>query len=332
MEDIRIDELPDEANPSLLHELAAMYGGVATRLSVGQVVALFAGIFDPQGISADAFARENHTGKQAISTVDGLLQALDDRVRTDAAQGLTSAGQGRARANIGAGALAGFRNKLVNGNFTVNQRNGTKTPGVGIYGYDRWKGHASGLEQVIEALPAGEYTLSWGGGGNGTFAGTTAVSPIKAVSAGGNVSVVVPSTATRVSLVPGDARAEDDPFSPRHAQQELALCQRYYFALGGDTAFDQVGSGGATYSSTFAYLPVQFPVPMRVVPSLSFSGSFGLVTNSATPFSVSDLQGNNITRQFCRLRATSTGLTGGHGVILLCNNDANARVRFDAEF
>lgn len=31
-----------------------------------------------------------------------------------------------------------------------------------------------------------------------------------------------------VSLVEGDARGEDDPFSPRHPQQELALCQRYY--------------------------------------------------------------------------------------------------------
>lgn len=32
----------------------------------------------------------------------------------------------------------------------------------------------------------------------------------------------------RISLVEGDATAEEDPFSPRHIQQELALCQRYY--------------------------------------------------------------------------------------------------------
>ena len=31
----------------------------------------------------------------------------------------------------------------------------------------------------------------------------------------------------RVSLVEGDATAEEDPFSARHPQQELALCQRY---------------------------------------------------------------------------------------------------------
>lgn len=32
-------------------------------------------------------------------------------------------------------------------------------------------------------------------------------------------------------LVEGDATAEDDPFSPRHIQQELALCERYYQLL-----------------------------------------------------------------------------------------------------
>lgn len=31
-----------------------------------------------------------------------------------------------------------------------------------------------------------------------------------------------------VSLVEGDATAEDDPFSPRHIQQEITLCKRYF--------------------------------------------------------------------------------------------------------
>jgi len=68
------------------------------------------------------------------------------------------------------------------------------------YAKDRWKGHVSGLEQVIEALSAGDYTLTWTGGDTGTFAGTTAASPFFTISAGGNVSVIVPSNATRVSL------------------------------------------------------------------------------------------------------------------------------------
>lgn len=52
---------------------------------------------------------------------------------------------------------------------------------------------------------------------------------------------VMTADIAHVSLVEGDATGEDDPFSPRHPQQELALCQRYfeqgevsYFAVRGD--------------------------------------------------------------------------------------------------
>ncbi|PZR84382.1 MAG: hypothetical protein DI537_33150 [Stutzerimonas stutzeri] len=37
-------------------------------------------VYDPQSIEADAFARENHTGAQAISTITGLQDALADLI------------------------------------------------------------------------------------------------------------------------------------------------------------------------------------------------------------------------------------------------------------
>jgi hypothetical protein len=37
-------------------------------------------VYDPQGISADAFARANHTGVQAIATITGLQAALDAKL------------------------------------------------------------------------------------------------------------------------------------------------------------------------------------------------------------------------------------------------------------
>lgn len=37
-------------------------------------------VYDPQDIDGDAFARENHTGEQAIATVTGLQSALDDLI------------------------------------------------------------------------------------------------------------------------------------------------------------------------------------------------------------------------------------------------------------
>ncbi|MBN9278935.1 MAG: DUF2793 domain-containing protein, partial [Hyphomicrobium sp.] len=40
---------------------------------------MLASVYDPNGIAADAFARANHTGAQAIDTITGLHTALDDK-------------------------------------------------------------------------------------------------------------------------------------------------------------------------------------------------------------------------------------------------------------
>lgn len=74
-----------------------------------------------------------------------------------------------------------------------------------------------------------------------------------------------------VSLVEGDATNEDDPFSPRHYQQELALCQRYLFV---------------SYVSILAgdYTEFMLPVTMRVAPSHTNLGASWLVENSQPNF------------------------------------------------
>lgn len=69
-----------------------------------------------------------------------------------------------------------------------------------------------------------------------------------------------------VSLVEGDATAEDDPFAARHPQQELALCQRYY-VLGRGTPGLNTNGATANVSSS-----VIFPVPMRTTPTFSWTG------------------------------------------------------------
>ncbi len=43
---------------------------------------MLAALYDPQGIVANAFARANHTGTQAIATVSGLQSALDAKALT----------------------------------------------------------------------------------------------------------------------------------------------------------------------------------------------------------------------------------------------------------
>jgi len=87
----------------------------------------------------------------------------------------------------------------------------------------------------------------------------------------------------RVSLVEGDATAEADPFSPRHIQQELALCQRYYYkASNAPLSYPFRGanfSGGAT--GVFVGAP--HPVKMRSTPSASFEWEIGDVAQAGSP-------------------------------------------------
>ncbi|PYE89568.1 hypothetical protein [Phyllobacterium leguminum] len=151
---------------------------------------------------------------------------------------------------------------IINGDFRINQRNGLKKPANGVYGYDRWKGHANGIEQPVEALPGGEYTLTWTGGGNGAFGGVTKASPIKATVGGGDTSVVVPETAANVSLVLGDA-TDRDPWASRSPALELLLCYRYCRPFRFKTPSD------AGSSKTYFRGSVGSWIGMRAVPSFT---------------------------------------------------------------
>ena len=194
----------------------------------------------------------------------------------------------------------GFSNWVINGDFSINQRGGTRTPSIGVYGYDRWKGHADGLEQVIESLPAGEYTLSWQGGGNATFAGVTGSSPLKVTSAGGNASVIVPSDADRVCVLAGDKTGTPDPFVPRPVASELQLCQRYF-----EKSYDLATAPGSAASAgrllqAFSSLVLQRYslrfLRKRVTPTLAIyepdsgtSGKAALSTGTLVDTSTSDI-------------------------------------------
>lgn len=274
----RIDELDQTLLHSRDHVVPAMHDGVTVRLTIAQVLSLLKKEdlpFDPDDkldLAGGTMLGDLDMGGKKVTNAD----LSDTDALRYASQALTAGQQGQARANIDAGVLSGFRNKIINGDFTINQRGAvTKAQAVGVYGYDRWKGHANGLEQIIEGLPAGTYTLTFGGGGTGSVDGQTpAASPaVFTVGTGGDISVVVPSTATRVSLVEGDATAEDDPFSPRHIQQELALCQRYYETGGARLQIN------ADSTARGQLVPMSFAVLKRVVPTMSVV-STGAVSNA----------------------------------------------------
>ena len=178
---------------------------------------------------------------------------------------------------------AGFaKNLIINGDFTINQRGGTKTPGVGVYGYDRWKGHADGLEQVVEYIgQADTVTLSWVGGGTGTVNGTTGTSPVTgSVSAATNFSCIVPSTSTKVQCEFGSIATT---YGYQTEGEVLAECLRYRQERHG-----LILNLYASSDTTFRRQDIVFPVVMRATPTVTVTrttsaGWNGLPTTSPFP-------------------------------------------------
>lgn len=286
-----------------------------------------------------------------------------------ALQSLTTAQQGQARSNIGAGILAGFRDKIISGDFGISQRgnNFTVPAGTNMYVADRWKVNNGtnqplnvqapaltevgpygahprlrlkfdtapttgevAVYQLIEGastLAGGPATMSFhqafgeaitgscylrqffGTGGSAsvdlpaqTFSGTTggAVGVVKKLfnlpetrskifGANNRLEYVLSFpirstqvvTITRAALVEGDATTEDDPFRPRHIQQELALCQRYFQRI---SAIELQATPVAGYPIRCTTL---LPVPMRVSPAISFTAGSG-TGHAVTSSSIAD--------------------------------------------
>lgn len=393
----RISEFNPTAYPSLEHEFPAEKDGENHRLSIAQVRALmqFAASeisTDWEGLTVQQILTALETDKAEKSYTDGqindLLDLIAKRVRVDAAQSFTPLEKGQAIANIGGSVLAGFRNKIINGDFSINQRGVASVNANGQFFADRWRlqllgsGSAAtaeivqfslgaadkppffdtahvrlditaagfiGITQYIEAirsLAGKKVTLTfWARKPTGGTVDLSGVSFNQNFGTGGSPSTVVPTLATvtgalgttwskitaivdipsiwgktlgtngdtstqpiiqfsgtglvdiaHVSLVEGDATAEDDPFSPRHIQQELALCQRYYWRGKPGNYFSQF----VTASGQDVSWPISFPVTMRTVPAVSIAGTY---INYGYSSAVVDYQ----TRDGVRLKATASG-------------------------
>jgi hypothetical protein len=208
------------------------------------------------------------------------------------------------------GQLAGFRNKIINGNFGVNQRgvSGTVTLAAGAYGHDRWKAGSSGctytfatsnnvttititagsLMQVIEGLnlQSGTHILSWQGTAQGRIdSGAYGASGITGTAVGGTNQSIEFSTGT-ISKVQYEEGSIATPFEHRPIGLELALCQRYYVLLGPyayPTTLTTVcvmasaAEGGTNYLAGMYTLPVS----MRAVGTVTAS-SWGLEGHHAS--------------------------------------------------
>jgi|GEM_PF-5594273 len=201
-------------------------------------------------------------------------------------------------ASMNGGPMAGFRNLIINGNPTINQRgyaSGAATAAANEYTLDRWRVVVSGQnlawtdsaglrtvtfpagggEQIVEAASnlGGVHTLSWVGTATATVAAVAVANGAQVTLTGGaNVTVRFSSgTASLIQLEPG---TQATPFERRPVGAEVALCQRYFW----------IGQGraGATTPgpAVLAESWIAFQSLMRAIPTL-VSGTASLVNASS---------------------------------------------------
>ena len=135
-----------------------------------------------------------------------------------------------------------------------------------------------------------------------------------------NVQLELGSTATTFSRAGGSIGGE------------LALCQRYYYQIGGTTYTTQDFGNGSYYSTTAAYILTTFPVTMRTAPTCacvnptSFSIYSAGASKAVTTFAASTYSPFNATNAF----NVGTAATLGNGCWVEATN-ANATLTFSSE-
>lgn len=263
------------------------------------------------------------------------------------------------------------RNLLHNGNFSINQRNASGTINTTGYFVDRWRlafgavavgadgishtaGSEASIEQYIEnGVTAGRtYTISalLSDGtivsGNGTAPSTAQnvdfvinakiVLGLKLSATGlygvytyWNTSMASTIKAVKLELGSTSTFANDPPAD---YGEQLALCQRYFRRLSANSLASYARFGfGSVYTATRAGVIINYPVEMRVRPTITNYGPLMLLSNN-NQVAVTALAPDQVTTQNCSLNAdVASGLTTGQCVQLCASASATAHIDFSAD-
>jgi len=233
------------------------------------------------------------------------------------------------------GTYTGFRNKIINGNFAINQRNYVSGAAVGAantYTLDRWRvvtsgqnvsfttsgngrtvtAPAGGLEQVIEggSIEGGTYIINWTGTATCTVGGVArAKGATFTLTAGSNATVRFSGgTVSKVQLEPGLAVTV---FEERPIGLELMLCRRYFRPLNAQNVilFCQ--------GTTQAFGSIPYGSPMRVAPSVVFPASATLVFGAASTQTITTFALDSSTVDVLSFICTATSLSTGQASRLI---------------
>ena len=150
-------------------------------------------------------------------------------------------------------------------------------------------------------------------------------------SATGATSVVGTSGATfYITGVQLEVGSSATGFEYRQQQQELALCQRYYWRSTAGAAFPPYGFAWCTSTSN-AYAVVNYPVPMRAAATTLDYSTLGISVMGISTGAVSDASINSSTLYLAQVNATSSATFPTGFAVLSANNSASSYIGFGAE-
>jgi len=175
--------------------------------------------------------------------------------------------------------------------------------------------------------------LSFGLGVGSTTSGTAgAWAGANYNSATGATSVVGTNGATfYITGVQLEKGSTATSFDYRPYGTELALCQRYFWKIGGTAAYEQIAMG-LVDATTQVNCITLMPVAMRAAPSVGYS--------SASAFNVNDAAGqpsttavaiNQAGLQTTGITVTSSGLNVGRAARFIIGNSTSAYINFSSE-
>jgi len=168
-----------------------------------------------------------------------------------------------------------------------------------------------------------------------TYSGTAgAWSGTPYYSATGATSVVGTSGATfYITGVQLEVGSSATGFEYRQYQQELALCQRYYYKMYNGSQYIRIGFGPAN-ATTDALITVFMQTPMRATPtSVTQTGSLGLWAGATVYATTATAIISNSSSPFTAVvdATVAAGLVTGTTYQLIGNSDATASIAFSAE-
>ena len=256
------------------------------------------------------------------ATPDGTVRLGVGNAGATTADVITASSTGIAVPSMSSANTFGFKNRLIDAGFIINQRGYTSGTALssGSYAHDRWKAGSSGctytftqgsngvpitititagaLQQVIEGCnvaEGGTYTLSWQGTAQASInGGAASASPltVTGVTAGANMTIQFNTgTVYEPQLEVGSATTS---FDFRAYGTELALCQRYY-----ENGIAWVRGPAVTVAGcTIGYNVFKRTIPTITFATPSAGSGFVAYQNYQTQlgfYSTGDVSGNSVT-------------------------------------